>query len=771
MSVFLRNARIESRFVLRPTAKSMNTPTPKGQDSSPISCTLEISGMDCASCGESVERALNHVPGVLLAQADVMGGRVRIDLEPNVSPALLDSTLRRAGYPVQQVVRASEGFNWIETSEAEPEPWWHVHGQLLATGLAGVFLAAAMVSNFLLEHATSTLVFSVLALIAGGRYVFPAGLRALRYGALDINFLMSAAAIGALFIGEYVEGASVLFLYSVAEYLEELSMDRARNAVKKLMDLTPPEASLLIDGGERKVPVEALRLQDVVIVRPGERIPVDGRVLRGASSVNQAAITGESLPVTKALDDEVFAGTINGEGALEVSVLKLAADTTLARIMHSIEEAQASRSQTQRFVDRFARLYTPAVVAITILIALIPPLLMGGDWDTWLYRALVLLVVSCPCALVIATPVTMVSALGGAARAGVLVKGGLHLESAAKLRQIAFDKTGTLTNGKPVVDALTPLSGIAEDELLLYAALGELESEHHLAAAVLALAAERGLDVQPQRVRETQAMVGRGLKTQLDTAEVYVGNPRLFRQLELWTPEMASILAHEEARGASVVFVAVRANDAATPRVLGAVSLSDTLRDEAVGALKELRELGVTQLSMFSGDSHAAANGIAAQLAAQGVVLDAVQGGLLPEEKVAAIQRLRQGEHGTVAMVGDGVNDAPALATADLGIAMGNTGTDVALETADVALMGDDLRRVGLLVRFAQRAQRILRWNIAVALGLKLLFIVLATAGFATLWMAIVADTGATLLVVANGLRAMRVPGVNLAQFLSAPEK
>lgn len=737
------------------------------QDEQTLSCTLAIGGMDCASCGETVERALKHLPGVLDAQADVMGGRVRIELRPELSPESLGQTLARSGYPVQSVVRASSGFRWIEMPKDAPTPpWWRTHAQLLYTVLAAVFWTAALLASFVWKVESAVIVFSVLAVIAGGRFVFPAGLRALRLGKLDMNFLMSAAAIGALIIGEYVEGASVLFLYSVAEYLEARSMDRARSAVKKLMELSPPEASLRVDGGEQRVPVESLEIGDVVIVRPGERIPVDGRIVRGASFVNQAAITGESLPLAKAQEDEVFAGTLNGDGALEISVQKLAEDTTLARIMHSIEEAQASRSQTQRFVDRFASAYTPAIVALTILIAIVPPLVLGGDWHTWIYRALVLLVVSCPCALVIATPVTMVSALGGAAKAGVLVKGGVHLESASRLRHLAFDKTGTLTTGKLVVDAVIPLGALEERELLRYAAIAERESEHPLAAAILALAEARGLDLQDVNILQTQAYVGRGLKTTIAGEDLYAGNPRLLKELCLWTEEGDAILAREEARGASVIFIAAQSHDSASARMLGAIALNDTLRTEAVEALRELRSLGVETISMLTGDSDASAQGIAAQLAAAGQPLDVVGAGLLPEDKVHALKRLRAEKEGGVAMVGDGVNDAPALAAADLGIAMGTSGTDVALETADVALMGDDLRRIGLLLRYATRAQGVLRWNIGVALGLKLLFIVLATTGYATLWMAVLADTGATLLVVANGLRAMWVPGTDRSRLL-----
>lgn len=724
-------------------------------------CTLEISGMDCASCGENVERALVSLPGVHQPEADVMGAKVRMRLDEHASPRAIRKTLRQIGYPLKRVVETSDDHQWPSEAALEAEaaqiPWYRRHAMLMYTVVAAIACLAAVLVHFLAPAPAWELGLSLVAIVAGGRYVMPAGLRSLRYGALDINFLMSAAAIGAIVIGEYVEGASVLVLFSLAEYLEDRSMARARNAVKGLMALTPQMASLLVDDQEQRVAVEDLRLGDIVRVRPGERIPVDGAVVRGASSVNQAAITGESLPVFKEYEDEVFAGTINGAGAMDLVVQKHAEDTTLAKILHAMEEAQASRSETQRFVDRFARYYTPAVVVATILISIIPPLVVGGDWNTWIYRGLVLLVVSCPCALVIATPVTMVSALGGAANAGVLVKGGRYLEAAAALETVVWDKTGTLTKGTFSVDALIPMPGVEANEVLAYAALAELQSEHHYAAAIVDHARAVGIELDPSRVHSMNALVGRGVEANVDDGQVLVGNRRFFSERGVWT-DACEAFFEDTSDPTSTTFVAYLPADA-PPRVLGALRLRDTLREDAGATIRALRQLGVSKMYMLTGDGEPAATAISMQLNAQGAPLDDVRFGLLPTDKVDAVKSIGAQGSGTIAMIGDGINDAPALAQADLGVAVGNVATDIALEAADVVITGPRLQKLEVLMRYALRAQRILRVNIAIALGLKFLFIILAVAGVATLWMAIVADTGATVIVVANGLRAMRVPG------------
>lgn len=734
------------------------------QSESAQSCTLEIGGMDCASCGERVERALRTVPGVERAEADVMGGKVRLQLAAHTASSAIDSVLRDNGYPVQRVVRTSSDYTWTAelpavAANASASPWFELNKTFVYTALAAVFCLLAIGVHFAADLPRAELGLALVAMALGGRYVIPAGLQSLRYGSLDINFLMSAAAIGAIVIGEYIEGASVLVLFAIAEYLEERSMARARNAVKGLMALTPQEASLVQEGQEQRVAVETLNIGDIVRVRPGERIPVDGTVVSGASSVNQAAITGESVPVSKQREDAVFAGTMNGEGAMDLRVDKRAQDTTLAQILHTMEEAQASRSETQRFVDRFAAYYTPAVVVATLLIAILPPLFLGGEWNTWIYRGLVLLVVSCPCALVIATPVTMVSALGGAANAGVLVKGGRYLEAAADLKTIVWDKTGTLTEGRFAVDAVLPLHGHAQERIVDLAAHAEAQSEHHYAAAIVAHAHARGLSIDLERVDSMKAEVGRGIEATVDTTTILVGNRRFLKEREVWTADCEALI-HRGDEATTTTFVAQIDRDH-TAQVLGAIQLRDTLRPDAAAAIKALRKRGVHTMVMLTGDGEIAARSIAQQLEDQGAPLNDVCFGLLPHDKVAAAQEIRKREQGNIAMIGDGINDAPALAQADLGVAMGHVATDIALEAADVVLAGQHLTALDTLMHYAHRAQGILRVNIGIALGLKFLFIALAVTGYATLWMAILADTGATVIVVANGLRAMRSPSAS----------
>lgn len=723
------------------------------------SCTLELAGMDCASCAEHVELALKSVRGVSDVQVDVMGGRVRMGIDDRASAQAIDGALRRAGYPVQKVIDTPDAFVWA-TPDAPQEnlSWWERQGELLLTASAAILCVAALGVQLTTHHIPTVAVLSIAAVVLGGRYVLPQGLRSLRNGSLDISFLMSAAAIGAIVIGEYVEGASVLVLFAISEYMESRSMERARNAVQRLMAITPQEAALIVEGKETRVPVAQLKPGDTVRVRPGDRIPVDGQVVRGASTINQAAITGESMPVSKRVGDEVFAGTINGDGALDILVDKEAEDTTIAKILHAVQEAQASQSSTQRFVDRFAKYYTPLVVLLTILIAIVPPLLLGEDWHKWIYRGLVLLVVSCPCALVIATPVTMVSALGGAAKNGILFKGGRYLETAASLRAIIWDKTGTLTEGAPSVVAAVPFQDVTIDDLLTTAAHGESQSEHPFATAIVSFARERGIVIDDHAVLETRAIVGRGVETQFQNTRVLIGNPQFLREQNAWQDNGERLLVGQDPT-ATPVFVS-RVTDTSS-ELLGAILLQDAVRADAHQSLSVLRSLGVQKMFMLTGDGERAANAVQQSLMSEQAGLDDIRHTQLPEDKADFIRKLKPQIQGTIAMVGDGINDAPALAYADLGIAMGHVASDIAMETADVVITGRYLDRLPAMMQFALRAKHILFANIAIALGLKFLFIVLSVTGYATLWMAILADTGATVIVVANGLRAMSVPGLS----------
>ncbi|OHD70843.1 MAG: cadmium-translocating P-type ATPase, partial [Spirochaetes bacterium RBG_16_67_19] len=590
------------------------------------------------------------------------------------------------------------------------------------------------------------------AILSGGWLMARKAWFAVRSRSLDINVLMTLAVVGALAIGDWLEGATVIVLFALANLLESLSMERARRSIKALMDLKPLTARVRRDGVERELPVSEVEVGEVVSVRPGERIPLDGTVTEGASAVDQSSITGESMPVDKDVGDGLYGGTINGQGYLELRVSRPAADTALARIIHGVEEAQSRKAPSQSFVDRFARVYTPAVVLAAILLAVLPPLVLGQAWGVWFYRALVLLVVACPCALVISTPVTIVSGLARATREGILMKGGVSLENLAAIPVFAFDKTGTLTEGRPRVSGVHPLGGAqgagdaedqtAETEVLMAAAAVEARSEHPLAGAILAHARERGLT--PPEAGEFQSLPGRGASAVLDGRRLFVGNHRLFEEMGWCAPPVEALLERLESEGQTAVLVG------RDGQVLGAVSVADRPRRDARRALAELKRAGVRHTLMLTGDNRATARAVAAELG-----VDEVRAELLPQDKVEAVRELAA-RHGGVAMVGDGVNDAPALAAATVGIAMGAAGADAALETADVALMSDDLTRLPTAVRLSRRVGGIVRQNILFALLVKVVFIALTPLGLTSLWMAVAADMGASLLVIFNGLRALR---------------
>lgn len=760
---------------------------------------LSVRGMDCASCAHGVERALYALSGVESVGVDIVGERVTVSYHAErVGRSELASAIRRLGYRVSEdagepAVRGAgvgvccegehehaHGHEHGASPSAEASApkgvrgWWSERARLLLAVVSGVFWLGALASGHLSGPGWLTLGLALVSMAAGGRYIVPRGWQAFRNRSLDMNFLMSIAAVGALFIGEYVEAASAVFLFAVAQLLESHSMDRARNAVRSLMELSPAEATVLRGGVEVRVPAERVVVGEVVVVRPGEKIPVDGVVVAGVSSVDQSPITGESVPVEKVAGDEVFAGTLNGVGALEVRSTRAFRDTTLARIIDSVAEAQATRAPSQAFVDRFARVYTPLIVVAATALALLPPLLGLGAWGVWFYRALVLLVIACPCALVISTPVTIVSALTGAARRGILIKGGLHLENAGRARVVALDKTGTLTAGEPEVVDVVALHGSTPAEIVRMAAAAERRSEHPLARAILRYAGDAGAPGSAS----LQALTGLGVRAEVAGEVVYVGSARLFRELGAGGEEVESLAARHEAAGRTVVLVGsvpVRAGVAESeaggasvatavghgggggevPVIRGVIALADRLRPEAAGALRELHAAGVERVVMLTGDRAGAAESVAAALGGPGVGVDEYRADLLPEDKVAAVHALRA-EYGRVLFVGDGVNDAPALAAADVGVAMGTAGTDVALETADIALMADDLSKLPVTIRFARRAERIIRANITFSLATKAAFLGLALIGQATLWMAVLADVGASLLVVANGMRALR---------------
>jgi Cd2+/Zn2+-exporting ATPase len=585
----------------------------------------------------------------------------------------------------------------------------------------------------------------IAAVVSGAWYVLPKAWQAARRLRPDMNFLMIVAVIGAIIIGELFEAATVAFLFALSLLLEHWSVERARNAIGALLDLTPPTARYYCGGhgGYHEKPVAEVPLGALVQVRPGEKFPLDGEVVKGTSSVNQAPITGESMPVFKQPGDEVFAGTINQDGVLEFRTTRDSNDTTLARIIHMVESSQTRRAPSQQWVDRFSVYYTPAMIFLAIAVTLLLPLLTAASWSESFYRGLVILVIACPCALVISTPVSIVSALTSSARNGVLIKGGLYLETAGQLRVLAMDKTGTLTKGQPEVQVIVPLNGHTEEELLARAAALEATSEHPLARAILRKAREAGLAIVP--AEHYQALPGKGGEGLINGRLFWIGSHRLMHEKGQETAEIHARAEQMEDAGHTVIALG---ND---HHVCGLLSIADRLRENVPEIIKQIRKAGVGQVIMLTGDNESTARAIAEEAG-----VDEYRCELLPEDKVEAIGRLVR-EYQTVAMVGDGVNDAPAMAAATFGIAMGAMGTDAALETADVALMSDDLAKLPWLIRHSRRTLRNIQQNISFALGLKLVFIILTMFGLATLWMAIAADTGVTLLVVLNSLRLLKI--------------
>jgi Cd2+/Zn2+-exporting ATPase len=609
--------------------------------------------------------------------------------------------------------------------------------------VSGVTAAVAEVLAWTSHTDSSPLVIALalLSIATGGLPTLKKGWIALKTLTLNINFLMSLAVIGAVAIGQWPEAAMVIFLFAVAELIESLSLDRVRNAVHGLLKLAPDVVSIQSsDGTWEDKPAESVNVGDIMRVKPGERIALDGVVLNGESSVNQAPITGESMPVSKRVGDIVYAGTINERGLLDITVSTNSGNSTLAKIVRVIEETQGNRAPTQRFVDVFARYYTPSVVVMAVLVAIVPPLAFGAAFSPWLYKALVMLVIACPCALVISTPVTIVSGLTAAARRGILIKGGQYLEAGYRLKAIAVDKTGTLTAGKPAVTDIKPFGTINADELILLAASLDANSDHPLAKAIV----DAGPDaVSHKQVANFEALPGRGVKGDIEGVTHYLGNHRLIEELGVCGPDIEAILQAIESAAQTAILLATK------EKVLGIIAVADVLRPSAAEAIKQLGKLGITTV-MLTGD-----NQLTAQRIGSDVGIAVVRAELLPENKLEEIKKL-QATYGHVGMLGDGINDAPALAQAKVGFAMGAAGSDTAIETADVALMDDDLKKLPAFIELSRATRRVLVQNIGGALAIKAVFFALALTGEATLWMAVFADVGASLLVVFNGLRLLR---------------
>lgn len=627
----------------------------------------------------------------------------------------------------------------------EQEPFWKQKENIKVYISAALLLFAWFLEHQYGEDHIAPMIVFAASILIGGYTLFRKGLKNLSKFQFDMSTLMTIAIIGAALIGEWSEGATVVILFAISEALERFSMDKARESIESLMDIAPKEA--LIRRGTREFPINVYDIQvgDIMIVKPGQKLAMDGTVIKGTSTLNQAAITGESVPVTKTIDDEVFAGTLNEEGLLEIRVTKLVEDTTLSKIIHLVEEAQAERAPSQAFIDKFAKYYTPAIVVLAFLIAIIPPLL-GGDWSTWIYQGLSVLVVGCPCALVISTPVSVVTAIGNAARNGVLIKGGIHLEKTGSLKVIAFDKTGTLTKGIPVVTDIVTFDG-NENELLAITAAIEKGSQHPLASAIMKKAEANGLNFNDIAVEELHSLTGKGIKARVKNEMYYVGSPNLFKEIlpdgidNTITEKISSL----QIQGKTVMIIGT-ANE-----ILCLIAVADQIRETSNEVIRKLHELGIEKTVMLTGDNERTANAIGKEIGISEIKAD-----LLPEDKLNIIKELREKYH-SVAMVGDGVNDAPALAASNIGVAMGGAGTDTALETADIALMSDDLRKLPFTIKLSRKALETIKQNIAFSLIVKILALLLVVPGWLTLWIAIFADMGATLIVTLNSLRLMKI--------------
>jgi len=687
-----------------------------------------VQGFTCTNCAAIFENNVKGLAGVEDAKVNFGASKVYVKGNTTIEE------LEKAGAFENLKIRDEK------EQKVKHEPFWKQKENIK------VYISAILliISWFLgerygEEHILPTIGFAASILI-GGYSLFIKGLKNLSRLQFDMNTLMTIAILGA---GEWGEGATVVILFAISEALERYSMDKARQSIESLMDIAPKEALIRRGNEEMMVHVEDIQVGDIMIVKPGQKLAMDGVVIKGTSTLNQAAITGESVPVTKTVDNEVFAGTLNEEGLLEVKVTKRVEDTTLSKIIHLVEEAQAERAPSQAFVDKFAKYYTPAIVILALLIAVIPPL-FGGDWSEWVYQGLAVLVVGCPCALVVSTPVAVVTAIGNAAKNGVLIKGGIYLEEAGHLKAIAFDKTGTLTKGFPAVTDIRTFGG-NQNELLLITAAIEKGSQHPLASAIMRKAEENGLKFNDASVDDFQSITGKGVKAKVNNQMYYVGSPNLFEELHgSIEHDKKQTIAEMQTQGKTVMVLGTE------KELLSFIAVADEMRESSKEVIGKLNNIGIETV-MLTGDNQRTATAIGKQVGVTDIKAD-----LLPEDKLNFIKELR-GKHQNVAMVGDGVNDAPALAASTVGVAMGGAGTDTALETADIALMSDDLRKLPYTIRLSRKALAIIKQNITFSLAIKAVALLLVMPGWLTLWIAIFADMGATLLVTLNSLRLLKV--------------
>ncbi|MEL3972078.1 heavy metal translocating P-type ATPase [Rossellomorea oryzaecorticis] len=687
-----------------------------------------VEGMDCGSCAKSIENHLNTIPAVNQVSVNFSTGKMKVEHKNSVEEIVTE--VSKIGFKASLLSK-----NRPSTEETQKKGYGGIitSGVLIALGFAGSFTD---VSTFL-----TTFLYAAAMVISGYKPVKSA-FYSIKSRSLDMNVLMSAAAIGAALIGEWLEGATVVWLFALGTALQTMSMEKTRSSIRNLMNLAPSEAWIKVGSQLMKKPVEEVGVGDILVVKPGDRIPLDGEILKGESSINQAPITGESIPVDKEAGDTVYAGTINENGSLEIRVTKLAEDTTIAKIIHLVEEAQEQKAPTQAFIDKFAAVYTPIVFVLALVVMVLPPLIGFGTWGEWFYKGLELLVVACPCALVISTPVAIVSAIGNAAKNGVLIKGGTFLEKAGAITAIAFDKTGTLTEGKPKVAGIKAFN-TSEDELLSIALTLEDYSTHPIAKTIVEFANERG--IEPKSGEVFKSIVGKGVQATIDGVIHYAGNARLFEEKNIPLGGAEPVVQELQNKGKTVVIIGTN------QEIIGVISVADSIRTTTVNALDGLKKAGIGQVVMLTGDNEGTARMISKEASVNRYFAE-----LLPEDKVDAIKKLQSEGH-KVAMVGDGINDAPALATADLGIAMGGAGTDTAMETADVVLMADNLEKLPHTINLSRKALGIIKQNIWFSLIVKFAALALIFPGWLTLWLAVLSDTGAAIIVILNALRLLKV--------------
>ncbi|MFS0788686.1 heavy metal translocating P-type ATPase [Shouchella sp. 1P09AA] len=700
---------------------------------------FRVEGFSCASCAQTFERNVKDLSGVESAEVNFGASKITVYGSTSVNE------LEKAGAFEKLKVRPDHEKKKKMIDSRPTESFFRKHQNVFG---ALIFLSFGLLSLYINgeDNVITGLSFAT-SMVIGGHELFKIGFMNLLKLRFDMKTLMTVAVIGAAIIGEWLEGSIVVILFAISEALERFSMDKARNSIKSLMDIAPDEALIRRDNREQLIAVDDIQIGDIMIVKPGQKLAMDGVVIKGHSSINQSAVTGESIPVEKVIDDSVYAGTLNEEGYLEVKVTKLVHDTTLAKVIQLVEDAQAVKAPSQAFIDRFAKYYTPAIMIVAFFVATLPPLFFDAPWEASIYQGLAVLVVGCPCALVISTPVSIVTAIGNAAKNGVLIKGGVYLEEAGRLKAVAFDKTGTLTKGIPEITDVVSYNDLNDGELIYIAATLESYSQHPLASAVLKEAENKQINYKKSNVQEFSSVTGQGIKGVIEDQLYQIGNLRMFENL--YTKQVDDTVTQQintlQNQGKTVLIIGN------SKEIMGLIAVADQIRENSNQVIQQLHDLGIKETIMLTGDNQSTAMAIGNLTGVKDVAAE-----LMPEDKMNFVKSYQE-KYGRVAMVGDGVNDAPALAASTVGIAMGGAGTDTALETADIALMADDLKKLPYTMKLSRKALWIIKQNITFSLGIKLLALVLVVPGWLTLWIAILADVGATLLVTANGLRLLRV--------------